>query len=127
MMPTSGSGISNDGADGDFNDPVFARFSVLIFAQSMLAAARLVLLLVAQIQKRRKLRIGQGDHVSTLSTIAAIGTATRDKFFAPEADTTAPAVTGDHADFYFVDELHLDLRVHHCLYPGKKKAPKGAS
>jgi hypothetical protein len=82
------------------------------------------LLLVPQIQECRELRVGQRNDVSTLSTIAAIGAAARNKLFTPETDATAPAVTGDDTDFYFIDELHLAPACSSLRFSSQKKSPE---
>ena len=97
---------------------------MLIFTQSMLAATRLVLLLVAQIQECRELRVSQRNDVSTPSAIATVGAAARNKLFTPETDATAPAVTGDDTDFYFIDELHLALACSSLRFSSQKKSPE---
>ena len=40
------------------------------------------------------------------TTVAAIRTAERNEFFAPETDAAVAAVSGEHIDFGFVDEFH---------------------
>ena len=42
-----------------------------------------------------------------------------------KADATAPAVAGDDADFYFIDELHLDTSPCSSLpFSSQKKSPE---
>src|SRR5262245_49293724 len=90
----------------------------------MLAATRLILLLVAQIQECRELLIGQRNDVSTLSTIATVGAAARNKLFTPKADATSPAVAGDDTDFDFIDKLHFAPRCSSLRLSSQKKSPK---
>jgi len=80
--------------------------------------------LVAQIQECRELRIGQRNDVSTLSTIATVGAAARNKLFTPEANATAPAVAGDDTDFDFIDKLHFAPALSSLRFSRQKKSPE---
>jgi hypothetical protein len=75
----------------------------------MLAAARSVLLLIAQIEQRRELRIRDGHDIAPMAAIAAIRPAAWHKLLAAKAYTPTPAIAGDYADLYFIDEFHLGI------------------
>jgi hypothetical protein len=107
-----------------FDHTIVGPPSVAILAHAMLAAASLVLLLIAQIEKRGELRIGLRHHVSPVAAIATVGATSWNEFFPPETDAAAPAVTGDDTDFYFIDELHRTTGVVIITFLRAKKKPR---
>jgi hypothetical protein len=93
----------------------------------MLATTRFELFLIAQVEKCRKLRIGDGHDVAAGSAVAAVGTTAGHKLLPAEAHTTPAAITSDNANFNFVNELHGNASAAIItVSPGKKKAPNGA-
>jgi hypothetical protein len=72
----------------------------------MLATPGLVLLLIAQIEERGKLRVGFHDHVTATPAVAPAWPAPRHELFPPKGDTATPAIAGNDADLDFVNEFH---------------------
>jgi hypothetical protein len=65
--------------------------------------------LIAQIEQRRELRISDGHHVASMPAVTAVRAAARHKLFPAKANTPPPAVAGDYANLYFIDEFHLGI------------------
>src|SRR5581483_2919445 len=82
---------------------VVAAPAVAVLAHAVLAAAGFVLLLVAQIEQSRELRVGDRHHVAAVAAVAA---AARHELLAAKAHAAAPAVAGDNANLDLVDKLH---------------------
>jgi hypothetical protein len=101
--------ITDHGSNRNFDDAIIAAMPVTVAAHTMLPAASFVQLLITKVEQCRELRIGNGDHITAASPVPAARPAARDEFLAPKTDTAAPAVTGDHANFDFVNEFHAKL------------------
>ena len=99
-------GVADDGSHRNFDFPVVATPAVAVAAHSVLAARRFVLLLIAQIEQGRHLRIRHSDHIATVPAIATIGPAARHVLLAAKADAAAPAVAGDNANLNLIDKFH---------------------
>src|SRR5919106_1341024 len=106
LAASAAGGVANDRSYRNLDFSVVAAPAVTIFSHAMLAAARFVLLLIAQIEQCRELRIGHRNHIAPMAAIAAIRPAAWHKLLAAKANTPTPAIAGDHADLYFIDEFH---------------------
>lgn len=74
----------------------------------MLAALGLVLGVVTEVEQR-VMALGRfHNNVATAATIAARGTASRNKLFAAEGHAAITTVTGFYADFRFINK--------HCFH-----------
>src|SRR5438445_4355259 len=116
-------GVADHRADWYLDYTIFAAPPVAILAHSVLAAVGFVLLLVAQVEQCRKLRIRNCDHVPAVAAVSTIRTTARNVFLPPKADAAASPVTRDDADFYFIDELHQKTII--PLMRAKKKPREG--
>ena len=94
-------------ADWNVNHPVIAAPSMAVAAHAMLAAPGFVLLLIAEIEERRKLRIGFHDHVTAMPAVAAARPAPRHELFPSKGHAAAPAVAGNNANLGFVNKFHI--------------------
>ena len=98
--------VDHDRADRDGNHPVLAALAVHLAAHAVLAALRLELALVAEVDQGVEVFVGLDPDVAAVAAVAAVGPAQRDELLAPEAHAAVAAVSGDHCDFGFVDEFH---------------------
>src|SRR3990170_6226978 len=120
----TGGGVAHNRAHRHLDFAVIAAPPIAVAPHAMLAAPRLVLLLIAQIEQCRQLRIGHGDDVASMSAVAAIGSAPRHELLPAKADAAAPAVTGEDVNFYFIDELHPFAQALSLSFHGQKKSPE---
>src|SRR5258706_9291943 len=90
---------------------VIAMAAMTIGVRAAFAGTRLALLAIAQVEQRRQLAVRHRDHTAAMTTVAAIGRTTPDKFRAVEADAARPAVAGDCAKLGFIDEFHCEATV----------------
>jgi hypothetical protein len=94
-------------ADWDANYAVIAAPAMAVAAHTMLATPSFVLLLIAQIEQRRKLCVGFHDHVTATPAVPAARPAPRHELFPPKGDAATPAVAGNDANFGFVNKFHI--------------------
>jgi hypothetical protein len=124
----AGSRVLNNSSNRDVDHPIIAALPVAVATHAVLAASRLVLFLITQIEQGRELRIGDHDDIAARPAVAAVRSAARHILLPPKTHAPTPAVTGENADLSFIDKLHerrfLLLRFfYHLPTPGKKKAP----
>src|SRR5207342_3436524 len=93
---------SNRHGDGE----VVAGLAVHLPAHAVLAAPGAELLLVAEVDQRVEVLVGDQPDAAAIATVAAIGAAERNELLTAEANATVAAVTCDDLDFGFVDEFH---------------------
>ena len=94
---------------------VVTALAVLVRAPAVLAAARLILAGIAEIDQRVDVSIGLGQDGTAPATIAAIGPTIRDELLAAKRRRPVAAGPGDHLDPGLVDEFHGSL------LPGKAR------
>jgi hypothetical protein len=97
------------GADGDLEDDVVAVRAGTIGAHAVLAALRLVLGVVAEVDEGVMALGRRHDDVAATAAVAAGRAAAGDKLFAPEGHAAIAAVAGLDPDFCFIDEHKLTL------------------
>ena len=94
---------------------VVTALAVLVRAPAVLAAARLVLAGIAEVDQRVDVAIGLGQDGTAPAAIAAIGPTIRDELLAAKRCRPVAAGPGDHLDPGLVDEFHGSL------LPGKAR------
>ena len=94
---------------------VVTALAVLVRAPAVLAAARLVLAGIAEIDQRVDVAIRLGQDGAAPAAIAAIGPTIRDELLAAKRRRPVAASPGDHLDPGLVDEFHGSL------LPGKAR------
>ncbi len=72
----------------------------------MLAARRLVVLLVAEIDQRVETIDGFDPDIAAATAIAAVRSAEFDEFLPPEGNAACAAIAGADIDLGFVEEFH---------------------
>src|SRR5262249_33477440 len=120
----SGRCIPDDRAHRHLDHAIVAAPAIAILAHALLAAASPISFREAKIERRGKLMISSPHHVPPMAAIAAIGAASRNELLPPETHATTPAITGDDADFYFIDELHWTTGVVIITFLRAKKKPR---
>ncbi len=98
--------VEDLGADRDPDDEVPAAGAGLVAAGAALAARRLEMLGVAEVDQRVEALDRLEDDVAALAAIAAVGAAIFDIFLAPEADRAGAAGAGADEDLGLVEEMH---------------------
>src|SRR6185312_11285578 len=76
---------------------------------AVLAALRLEVTLVPEIDQRVQAFIGREPHAAAVAAVTTVGSPERNELLATEAGTAVPAVAGLHLDDGFVDKLHGGL------------------
>src|SRR5262245_19466006 len=99
-------GVADYSTHGHLDFTVVAPPPMTVAPHAMLAAASFVLFLIAQIEERRQLRVGDDDNVTAMATVATARPAAWDKLLSAKGHATTPAGACDHSDLYFIDELH---------------------
>ncbi|OIQ65768.1 hypothetical protein GALL_526700 [mine drainage metagenome] len=102
----TGFGIGNDGAHRHLQGNVFASRAKHIRAHAMLATLRVVAARKPVIHQRIEVGVGNGKHVTTATTIPAIGTTKLLVFFMPKRNAAGSAVSGRNVNVGFVNEFH---------------------
>src|SRR6185437_12817542 len=98
--------VEHGRADRHADHRVLAAAAVHVAAHAILAALRLELTLVAEVDQRVQAFVRDQPHAAAFAAVATVGTAERNELLAPEAGTAVPAVAGLHLDDGFVDEFH---------------------
>ena len=83
---------------------VLAGLAVAVGAHAVLAAARPIRVLVAEVVERVVRRIGDGPDRAAVSAVASGGPPLRDELLPPEGDAAVAAVAGLHVDLGGIDE-----------------------
>ncbi len=96
--------VVEDGADGDFEDAVFALVAAHVGAEAVGAAFGLPLGVEAEVDEGVVGEGGAHDDVAAVAAVAAGGTAAGDEFFAAKGHAAIAAVAGLDADAGFIDE-----------------------
>ena len=102
--------VDDSRADRHANGGVLAAAPVHVAAHAVLAALRLEVTLVPEIDQRVQAFIGREPHAAAIAAVTAVGSPERNELLATEAGAAVPAVAGLHLDDGFVYELHEDLR-----------------
>ena len=100
--------IVKRGADRDLQDDGMAVEAGAVGAHAVLAALRLVLGVVAEVDERVVALAGFHDDVAAAAAVAAGGAAAGHELLAPEGHAAVAAVAGLYANFGFIDE--------HCAF-----------
>src|SRR6185437_7374636 len=93
-------------ADRHADHGVLAAATVHVAAHAILAALRLELALVAEVDQRVQAFVRDQPHAAAFAAVTAVRTTERDELLAPETGATVPAVAGLNLDEGFVDEFH---------------------
>ncbi len=96
--------VEERGADGDLQGDVAAVEAGAVGAHAVLAALRLVLGVVAEMDEGVVALAGLHDDVAATAAVAARGPAAGHELFAAEGHAAVAAVAGFDANFGFVDE-----------------------
>ena len=114
-------GVIDGGADRHAQGDVFAGGAIAIRAAAVFAVAREVLLGKAVVDQRVDVAISDRPHAAATPAVAAVRAAERDEFLAAHRGATVAAITSDHFNPGFVDELHGGLRPCDVRTAGKKR------
>src|SRR5262249_48479310 len=98
--------LEDDRPDRHLHHEVLTRRAVLILVAAVLAAPRLVGAPVLEVEKRRRMRIGDEPHAAAVAAVASRRSTAWYTILAPERGGTITAVAGLHLDDGLVDELH---------------------
>ena len=96
--------VVEDGADGDFEDAVFALVAAHVGAEAVGAAFGLPFGVEAEVDEGVVGEGGAHDDVAAVAAVAAGGAAAGDEFFAAKGHAAVAAVAGLDADAGFIDE-----------------------
>ena len=77
-----------------------------ILAHAVAAAARLEMLLIAEVDQGIESVHAFRNHVAAATAVAAVRTAELDELLAPECDAAVAAVAGANVDLGFVEKFH---------------------
>src|SRR5690606_26292833 len=96
----------DDRAHGHAQRDVLAGMAELVGTPAGFAITRLVTAGIAVVDQGVDVAVGDHEDMPAPSTIAAVGAAEGNEFFATEADATAAAIAGGHVYGGFIDEFH---------------------
>ncbi len=102
----AGVGVMDDRAHRHAQGDVRGGSAVLIRAAAVFAVLGAVQARVAEVDQRVDVAIGHRIDGAAAATVAAVGTATGNEFFAAKARHAIAAFTGDHFNGGFVYEFH---------------------
>jgi hypothetical protein len=88
-----------------------AGAAALVLALAVMATLGAEMLLIAIIDQRVQIGLGLDHDVAAATSVAAIGPAIFDEFFAPEAKAAGATVTGLRVDLALIEEFHVRARV----------------
>ena len=108
-ISSPGVGVGDHGADRHAQHDVVGAAAVLVRAAPVLAALGAMDARVAIVDQRVDVAIGDCVDAAAAAAVAAVGTAARDVFLAPERRDAVAAVAGDDFDQRFVEEFHAVL------------------
>ena len=114
--------LADDRAKGDLKDKVGTVGAVTFGALAMGAALGAEVVLVAIIDERRELCVGNHHDVAAVAAVAAVGAALGDKRLAPEGHAARPAVAALDIDMREIGEsiFHVRLQSRASLLPAKE-------
>ena len=98
--------VDHHGSDRHGDGQVFAALAVPLAAHAILAALSAKTALMPEIDESVEVFVGLDPDAAAGPAIAAVGSAQRDEFFAPETNAAVAAVAGGDVDFGFIDEFH---------------------
>ena len=102
--------VNHTRTDRNFNGDVFTAFPGTVTALAVLATFSAEGFFETVVDQRVEVLIRLQPHVTTIPTVAAIRTATRDILFTAEAHATVAAITSHDQDRRFIIKLHFTLR-----------------
>ncbi len=105
----AGVSVEEHGADGNFEDGVFAVAAGAVGAHAVLAALGAVLGIEAEVDEGVVALAGFEDNVTAVTAVAAGGSAAGNELFAAKSHATITPVTGFDANFGLIDK--------HSLFP----------
>ena len=98
-------GVPDQGSHGDGNEKIGGTPPFFVFPFAVLSSFPGIMLLVAKIEKGRKLPIGPQDYVPAFSPVAAVGASAGNKLFAAKADAAVSSISPFDEDFCLIDEF----------------------
>ena len=97
-----GFGVLEKCSGGDDKDAILTRCAVKLLAAAVCAVLSLKLAGVAVIEKGVDVGVNADDHVTSVTSVASVGTAVVYVFFTSEGNGTVTAVAGSDMDCYSV-------------------------
>jgi hypothetical protein len=102
----AGLGVANDRTDRNSNRDVVAVPPGFSGTRAVKSIFRAILAAETKILERRELNGRFENNVATIAAVAAIGTATGNKFFAAKAYGTGAAMSAGDLDLGFINKSH---------------------
>jgi hypothetical protein len=106
-QPLTGFCVVDNGSDGNGQFDVLAVAPCAIAAFAMAPSFSRVFWIESKVQQRIAVLARKEDYIAAPAAITSAGPSTRNELFAPEGETSIPAVTGFDGDDDLVDEHHL--------------------
>jgi hypothetical protein len=103
----AGIGVEEHGANGDFEDGVFAVMAGAVGTHAVLAALALVLGVVAEVDQGVVALAGFKDDAAAVTAITTGGSAAGNELFPAKGHAAITAVTGFDPNFGFIDKHSL--------------------